>query len=127
MLVRRGTVEPVAPFIERGLELTAVAGESPGHEGHEIGSVGIQTTSTPSVYFLAPVTGDASPASDDSASESERAEQSFRQTLFQLAPSLRDFWRTQIEWHALNFCHLDTPGYMASGRNYGLPPGYYGV
>ena len=73
------------------------------------------------MYFLALVTGDASATSDDSTSESKRAEQSFRQTLFQLAPGLRDFERTQIEWHVLNFCHLDTPGYKASMRNYGLP------
>ena len=121
VLVRRGVEEPIAPSLEHGLELTVVADESLEYENQEISPVVTQPTSTLTMYFLASSVENTSPASGEPASEAERTERSFRQTLFQLVPGLRDFGQTQIEWHALNFCHLDTSGYMASVRENGFP------
>ena len=101
--------------------MTVVVRESLGHEGYEPGSNGIQTMSAPSMYFLAPVTSGSSLSSNNSSFNNERAEQSFRQILFQLIPDLCEFGQIRMEWHALNFCCLDTLGYMAAMRNNGLP------
>ena len=66
------------------------------------------------MYFLAPATGGSFPSFDELAVKEKRTGKNADQPLNQLCRSVWEFGQSHVEWHALNFCHLDTSWYMAS-------------